>query len=125
MAAVFFVITAIAGISSVVRYQIVYHSLVDSFPLQFQDDLTSRYAFPVLVLSPSTPLSLQANYLRASWGSCVCCLCVSLDFFFSQNTFGCLVLVGFFWAVFKTIKSWKTYKENSNRVVNQNDWGQS
>ncbi len=96
MAAVFFVIAAIAGILSAVRYQIVHHSLVDSFPLQFQDDLTSRYAFPVLVLSPSTPLSLQADYMRASWGSCVCCLSVSLGFFFLQNiAFGCFVLVGF------------------------------
>jgi hypothetical protein len=61
MAATFFVMAAIAGILSAVRYQIVYHSMVDSFPLQFQDDLTSRYAFPVLVLNPSTPLSLQAE----------------------------------------------------------------
>jgi len=122
MAAVFFVMAATAGILSAIRYQIVYHSLVDSFPLQFQDDLTSRYAFPVLVLSPSTPLSLQADYMRASWGSCVCCLCVSLGFFLSQNiAFGCFVLVGFFWAVFRTIKSWKTYKENSNRTANRNE----
>ena len=95
MAAIFFVMAAIAGILSAARYQIVYHSMVDSFPLQFQDDLTSRYAFPVLVLNPSTPLSLQADYMRA--GSCVCCLCVSLGFFFSRSiAFSCFVLVGFF-----------------------------
>lgn len=116
MAAVFFVAGAIALIWSAVRYEIVYRSLVDSFPAQFQDDLTSRYAFPVLALSPSTPLPLQADYMKALWGSCVGCLCISLGFFaFGNVPFGCLLLLGFIWAVFSTMKSWKTYKENCNR----------
>jgi hypothetical protein len=116
MAAVFFVAGAIALIWSAVRYQIVYRSLIDSFPPQFQDDLTSRYAFPVLALSPSTPLPLQADYMKTLWGSCAGFLCISLGFFVSQNVpFGFLCLLGFFWAVFSTLKSWKTYKENYNR----------
>src|SRR6476660_9833410 len=110
MAAVFFVVGAIAVILSAVRCEIVYRSLVDSFPPQFQDELTSRYAFPVLALSPSTPLALQAAYMKALWAGCVCFLCVSLGFFASQNVvFGCFCLLGFFWSVFSTIKSWKTF----------------
>lgn len=117
MAAVFFVVSAMAGIWSAIRYEIVYRSVVDSFPPQFQDDLTSRYAFPVYVLSPSTPLPLQADYVNSLWGSCVVCLCVSLGFFSSQNVvFGCFVLAGFFWTLFSTFKSWKTYRQNCNRT---------
>lgn len=115
MAVVFFVVGGIALLLSGVRYQVVYRSLVDSFPPQFQDDLTSRYAFPVLALSPSTPLTLQSDYMTALWGSCVGLLCISLGFFASQNVlFGGLCLLGHCWAVFSTMKSWKTYKENCN-----------
>ena len=47
---------------------------------------------------------------------CVCMLCVALGFFALPNVvWGCFVLVGFFWAVFSTVKSWKTYKDNCNR----------
>ncbi len=52
MGAIFAVLGLIAAIWSIVRYQIVYNSLIESFPTQFQDPLTSRYAFPVIVLSP-------------------------------------------------------------------------
>jgi hypothetical protein len=92
--------------------------LVDSFPSQFQDDPTSRYAFPVLALQPSTPLPLQAEYVKASWGGCVAVLCVSLCFFSIQEPIvGCVVLVVFFASVFLAIKGWRTYQENCNRVV--------
>ena len=94
--------------------------LVDLFPPQFQDDLSSRYAFPVLALSPSTPLPLHADYMKACWGSCVGCLCASAGFFSAQNVvLGCFLLAGFFWAVFSTTKSWKTYQENCNRTVSR------
>src|SRR3981189_2379807 len=81
MVALFAVGCGMAVIWSAIRYQFVYRSVRDSFPPQFQDDLTSRYAFPVLVLSPSTPLPLQAEYVNALWGGCVAVLCVSLCFF--------------------------------------------
>jgi hypothetical protein len=126
MNAVFFVLSAIAAIWSAVRYQIVYRSVVDSFPPQFQDDLTSRYAFPVYALSPSTPLPLQAEYMKSLWGGCVSFLCVSLGFFSSQNVvFGGFCLAGFFWVVFSTLKSWKTFKENCNRASTRRDKEQS
>lgn len=116
MGVAFFVAGAIALILSAIRYEVVYRSLIDSFPPQFQEDQTSRYAFPVLALSPSTPLSSQADYMKALWGSCVGCLCICLGFFASQNvSFGLLCLLGFFWAVFSTFKSWKIYRENCSR----------
>jgi len=117
MAAVFFVISAITAIWSAVKYQIIYNSIVDSFPPQFRDELSSRYAFPVLVLSPTTPLPLQAEYVKSMWGSCVFFFCVSLGSFASRNVvFGGLFLLVFVGAVFKTIKSRKTYQENCNRA---------
>lgn|SRR6185437_7947646 len=117
MNALFFVLGVMAMIWSAIRYHFVYRSIVDSFAPQFQDELTSRYAFPVFALSAPTPLPLQAEYMKSLWGSCAAFLCVSLGFFASRNAvFGCFFLVGFFLAVFQTAKSWKTYKENCNRV---------
>jgi hypothetical protein len=120
MSATFFVIGAIAMIWSVVKSQIVYRSVVDSLPPQFQDDLTSRYAFSVYALEPSTPLSLQAEYVKSLYGGCVAFLCVSLGCFSAGNiAFGGFFLFGFFWSVFYTIKSRKTYNENCRRAESQ------
>jgi hypothetical protein len=122
MVALFIVGAGIALLWSAIRYQFVYRSLIDSFPPQFQDDPTSRYAFPVFALSPSTPLPLQAEYVKALWGGCVAFLCVSLCFFsIGELIVGCLGLVVFFASVVSAIRAWKTYKENCNRVVPDED----
>lgn len=81
MAAVFIVGCGMAMIWSVVKYLIVYRALVDSIPPQ----LCPRYAVPVYALSPSTPLPLQAEYVKSAWGGCVAFLCVSLCFFSLQE----------------------------------------
>ena len=115
LGAVFAVTSLIAGVWSAVNYQIVYYALIDSFPPQFQDSLNSRYAFPVYAMSPSTPLSLQADYLKSLAGGCFAMLCFSLSCFsFQRADGGCLALVGFSAAAVSAIKSWKTYKENCN-----------
>jgi Ca2+/Na+ antiporter len=120
--AVFIVLGLLAAVWSIVKYQIVYNSLAESFPPQFQDPLTSRYAFPVLALSSSTPLPLQEDYVKSLQGFCAVSLCISLSFFsFQQVIAGCLFLVVFFVSVFSMVKSWRTYKENCNRAVAQGD----
>jgi TRAP-type C4-dicarboxylate transport system permease small subunit len=122
MAAVFAVGCGIAMIWSAVKYQIVYRSVIDSFPPQFQELPTSRYAFPVLALSHSTPLPLQAEYVKSLWSACVGFLCLSLCFFsLPQPIIGCVCLVVFLASTFSTIKSWKTYKENCDRAMTRND----
>ena len=120
MPAVFGVLCLIATIWSAVRSQIVYRSIIESFPPQFQDDWTSRFAFSVYALEPSTPLPLQRDYINSLWGGCVAFLCASLAFFSAGNlVFGCFTLASFFWTVFHTIKSWMTYQANCNRAVSQ------
>jgi hypothetical protein len=120
--AVFIVVGLLAAVWSIVEYQTVYNSLIESFPPQFQDPLASRYAFPVLAIGPSTPLSLQGDYVKSLQGFCVLSLCISLSFFaFQQMIIGCLFSVVFFVTVFSMVKSWKTYKENCNRAVAQSD----
>ena len=122
MVGLFVVLSGIALIWSGIRYQFVYRSLIDSFPPQFQDEPTSRYAFPVLALGRSTPLPLQAEYVKALWGGSVFFLCVALCFFsMRQPGVGCVVLVVFLASVFSAIKSWRTYQENCNRVVPDQD----
>ena len=120
--AVFVVGAFIAAIWSIIIYQNVYNSVIEFFPPQFRDPLTSRYAFPILALSRSTPLLLQADYVKSLSGFCVLFLCISLSFFsIQQLIIGCLFLGVFFVAVFSTIKSWKTYKANCNRSVARSD----
>ena len=122
MAAVFAVGCGIAFIWSAVKSEMVYRSIIDSFPPQFQDPDTSRHAFPVLALSHSTPLPLQAEYVKSEWAACVAFLCISLCFFsLQQPIIGCVCLAVFSVHVFSTIKSWKTYKENCERAMTRND----
>jgi hypothetical protein len=123
--AVFFVLAVFLGIWAAIRYHIVYCKIRDTFPPQFQDDLPSRYAFPVYALSHSTPLPLQAEYMKSLGCACACFFCVSLAFFASGNIpFGILCLLASFAITFSTMKSWKTYKENSRRAEAQQtkDW---
>jgi len=120
MPAVFGVACFIAMFWSAVRYQVAYNSVVDSLPPQFQEDLTSRYAFPVYVLEPSTPLHVQAEYMKSMWGSCAGALLGSLCFFSYQNyVFGGFVLIVFAFAMFSTTKAWRTYRDNCSRAVNR------
>jgi hypothetical protein len=122
MHVVFFVLAGIIALWSAVKMHVIYRSIVDSFPPQFQDDLSSRYAFPVLVLTPPTPLELQAEYMKSLLGSCAVFLCVSLGCFAARNAvFGCFVLVVFIWSVFSTVRSWRTYKENCERPAVRNE----
>jgi len=118
MAALFVVGCGIALIWTVVKYQIVYCALKDSLPPQ----LPARFAFPVYVLSPSTPLPLQAEYVKSLWGGCVAFLCVSLCFFsLGELAVGCVSLVVFAASVVSAFRAWKTYTENCNRAVAQDE----
>lgn len=122
MAPLFFGIGAIAAIWSAVRSQVIFRQLIDSFAPQFQDDLTARYAFHAYALSPSTPLPLQAEYIKVLYGGCVCALCISLGFFSLGNVvFGCFVLLGFVIGVFMTFNSWRTYRANCDRSKEQEE----
>ena len=119
-APLFFAIGVIAAIWSAVRSQVNYRQVIDSFAPQFQDDLTSRYAFPVHALSPSTPLPLQAEYMKVLHSGCVSVLCISLGLFCLGNVvLGCFFLLGFALAAFSTFKSWKTYRANCDRPKEQ------
>jgi hypothetical protein len=122
VAALFGVLTLIAVIWSIVVYHRVYNSVRELLPPQFQDDLNSRYAFPVWALSHPTPLSVQAEYVRLVKGTCVAVFCGALTLLSSyQIVFGCLALVAFAVSVFSAIKASKTYEQNCNRAPAQGD----
>jgi hypothetical protein len=108
--------TAFALLWSVFKYQTTYVALVNSLPLQFRDGLNSRYAFPEYVLSPSTPLALQADYVRSQVGFCFAALGASLlCFFYEKAVVGLIILAMFIGFTALTIKSWKTYRANCDR----------
>ena len=119
MGAAFAVLCAIAGIWSGVKMVVVYWAVYESLPPQFQDALMSRYAFSTCALNSSTPLSVQTDHLKSLVGGCFAMLFFSLSCFtFGRLDGGLLALAGFLAIVIRTIKSWKTYKENCNRLQN-------
>jgi hypothetical protein len=104
---------------------LVYRALIDSFPPELKDDLTAKFALHVIALSPSTPLSLQAEYLKSLAAGCVAVLCFSLSLFCADKVEGWLALGGCLLIAISTIKSWKTYRQNRNRAVAHNDTEES
>src|SRR3954451_17140104 len=116
MPAVFGVVCFIAMIWSAVKYQIVSNRVVELMPPQFQDDLTSRYALAVYALYPSTPLPLQAEYVKSLGGGCIAMLFFFLCLASSGQALGSwLALGGFVMIAISTFQSWKTYRTNCNR----------
>ena len=117
MAAVFGVVSIIAFIWSAFRNHVVYRALIDSFPPELKGGITAKFALHVIAISPSTPLSLQAEYMKSLVAGCVAMLCFSLALFCADKVEGWLVLGGFLLVAISTIKSWKTYKQNCHRTV--------
>lgn len=116
------VASAIAALWSAFIYQRTYAALIHSLPLQFQDGLNSKFAFPVSVLSPSTPLTLQWDYVKSQIGVCAAALGFSLFFLLSEKLIvGCIVLTVFLVFTASTIKSWKTYAANCDQRATQAD----
>ena len=118
MAAVFVVGAVMAMIWSAAKYLIVYRAVVDSLPPQ----LPSRYAFPVYALSASTPLPLQAEYVKSLWGGSVGVLCVSLCFFsLLELGAGCAAFAVFCWSVVYAVKARRSYTENCSQALAQDN----
>jgi hypothetical protein len=116
MAAVFGVICAIAAIWSIFKYSKIQSALLDKLPLQFQDGLNSRYAVPVYALEPSTPLSVQADYVTLLAVGCIAMICFALACLFAGQMAGALLAgLGSVAVIASTIKAWRTYRNNCNR----------
>jgi hypothetical protein len=110
--------TAVAVVWTIVKYQTAYAALIESLPPQFQDGLSSKFAFPEYVLRPSTPLPLQAEYVKSQIGSCFAALGISLlCLLYEKLLVGSIALVVFFSFTVLTIKSWKTHQSNSKRQM--------
>jgi hypothetical protein len=121
MAAVFGVVSAIAVIWAAFHNHLVHRALIDSFPAELKGDITAKFALHTIALSPSTPLPLQANYMKTMAAGCVAMFCFSMSLFCAGKVEGWLVLGGFLLIVFSTIEAWKSYKQNCNRAVAHND----
>jgi hypothetical protein len=118
MAAVFGSICALAFVWAAVKYQIVYHAVINSLPPQFQGGEISRYAFPEYVRRPSTPLELQTEYMKSLAGGCLAMPCFSLSCFIGgQPVGGWLAFVASLAISASTFKAWRTYKENRDRPM--------
>jgi hypothetical protein len=118
-----FAISCVAAfIWSALQTRAVHNALIDTFPPEFKDNLTEKFAFHVIALSPATPLSVQADYLNSQMVGCFGILCFSLAFFSAGEVFGgWLALGAFFMSAISIVKAWKTYKENCNRKLARDD----
>ena len=120
MHVVCFVLGGFLLFASGLRAHLIYLSIVDTFPPQFQDDLSSRYAFPVLVFSRSTPLSLQAEYMKSALTGWVGWLCISAGSFFAGKfVFGYFTLAGLAYGCYWLLNAWKTYQANCEPQLDQ------
>jgi hypothetical protein len=108
--------TAVAAVLGIVKYQTAYVAAMELLPPQFQDGVSSKFAFPEYVLRPSTPLPLQADYVQSQIAACFVALGVSLLCFLFENPLvGSIVLAVFFGFTVLTIKAWKAYQANSRQ----------
>jgi hypothetical protein len=116
--------TAVAILWSMFKYQTAYVALIDALPSQFQDGLSSKFAFPEYVLRPSTPLETQADYIQSQIGFCFAALGIALlCFLYEKAVVGSIVLAMFVGFSALTIKSWKTYQSNRDRRSSRDDEG--
>jgi len=91
-------------------------ALSRSLPPEFTEGITSRFTPSVFALSPSTPLSVQADYVNVLVAGSFAMLCLSLMIFLNGEVVGGWLMFGIFLAgVFSTFRAWKTYKKNCNR----------
>lgn len=122
MIAALAIATAFAVLWSLFKYQTAYIALIDLLPPQFQDGVSSKFAVPEYVFRPSTPLTLQAEYVKSQIGFCLATFGISLlCFSFEKTIVGWIVLAMFFGFTALTIKSWTTYKANCNRPTTRVD----
>src|SRR4051794_23335800 len=126
MSTVLLLATILVFVWSALQYQAVHDDLIAARPWQFPGGLSSWDLLPVVALSPSTPLSLQAAYVEALGGGCLTLLCLSLLLFSSGEALGgWLALGGSLMMSVSIFQSWKTYRANCNRSISNDDGEES
>ena len=95
------------------KYYAVYFALVDSFPPEWRNTSTERFAIDQFALSPSTPLAVQADYVESQFAGCLGVFVLWLLLFFvDQTNKHWLVLAGFVVVAASTIRSARLYWKN-------------
>jgi hypothetical protein len=91
-------------------------ALSRSLPPELSEGITGRFTPSVFALSPLTPLSVQADYVKSLVAASFGLLCISLMIFSIGEVLGGWLSFGVVLVnTFSTLKAWKTYKENCNR----------
>jgi hypothetical protein len=107
--------SALAFLWAAFLFQKVRYAMINKIPLEFQDPDLGYSAYPEFALRPSTPLPLQADYLKCQMLFCFAFLGFSLCCFLLNNVIaGSLSLAFFLILAVTAIKSRKIYKANCN-----------
>ena len=122
MTALLVILCLASFIYSVWQNQKVHLALIGSFPPEFDNEMIEKVALHAIALRSSTPLRLQADYVKSVAAFAVTFLCFSLSLFSAGEVVGgWLGLIWFFAGAVGTIKSWRTYKENRIRQSARDD----
>ena len=113
----FFVLGGFLLFVSAIRTYSVQRAIVETLPPQFQEYEKARYAVSVYALEPTTPLDVQADYVRSEGLACGACLSISAGLFAADHAvFGSLALIAFAWTGYGALADWKTYMSNRERA---------
>jgi hypothetical protein len=112
-------VSAFAFLWAFVLQMKVHFATIDKLPEEFQD---GRFGVePEFALSPLTPLTVQADYVKAGFILCVALLGFSVCAFLLENTkVGWILLLVFLIGVYSAVKSLKTYRENRIEGTHRN-----
>jgi hypothetical protein len=115
-------VSACAAAWGIVLNQRIYLDVKETLPPEF-DDEEFRYAtYPQFALSPSTPLRLQADYVRAGISLCSACLGFSVCAFLLGSTTAALIFLVFFLGLAAaSIRHMKIYRENRVRRMTRSE----
>jgi hypothetical protein len=103
---------------SAFKYFSAFSALEDSFPPEWRDSITARFALASVALNPSTPLPIQADYVASLAGGCLAVLFITLlAFSVGETRGGWLFFAIFAVCVASTIKSAMKYFRNRKHGV--------
>jgi len=111
--------SAVAFLWSAFLIQKVRYAVMDTLPPELADPNFPYSVYPEFALGPSTPLALQADYLKSQMLFFLAFLGFSLDcFLLGKAIMGWVLLAMFVGFATLTIKNRKIYKANCSRKMN-------
>jgi hypothetical protein len=90
-----------------------HRAVIKNYPSEFRGNMTERFVLSEIGMDSSTPLPVQANYMKSMWAGTAAMLFFALTLFSIDQSFGgWLGMIFFLIVAASTVKSWMTYQKN-------------